>query len=46
VQRLGQKIDDASQAHGSSLKTLKFIALFGILVLAIGIAFLAKKILF
>jgi len=46
VQRLGQKIDDASQAHRSSLKTLKFIALFGILVLAIGIAFLAKKILF
>ncbi len=46
VQRLGQKIDDANQAHRSSLKTLKFIALFGILVLAIGIAFLAKKILF
>ena len=34
VQRLGQKIDDANQAHRSSFKTLKFITLFGILVLA------------
>ena len=45
-QRLGHKIDDANQAHRSSLKTLKFIILIGILVLSTGIAFLAKKILF
>ena len=38
---LAQKIDDANQVHQSSLKTLKFITVFGILVLAIGIAFLA-----
>ena len=41
-----QKIDDANQAHRSSFKTLKFIILFGILLLATGIAFLAKKSLF
>ncbi len=46
VQRLEQKIDDANQAHRSSFKTLKFIILFGILLLATGIAFLAKKSLF
>ena len=40
---LAQKIDDANQAHQSSLKTLKFITVFGILVLAIGIAFLARN---
>ena len=41
VQDLAQKIDDANQAHQSSLKTLKSITVFGILALAIGIAFLA-----
>ena len=46
LQRLEQKIDDANQAHRSSFKTLKFIILFGILLLATGIAFLAKKSLF
>ncbi len=46
VQRLEQKIDDTNQEHRSSLKSLKFIILIGILVLATGIAFLAKKILF
>ena len=46
LQRLEQKIDDANQAHRSSFKTLKFIILFGILLLATGIAFLAKKTLF
>ena len=40
---LAQKIDDANQVHQSSLKTLKFITVFGILVLAIGIAFLARN---
>lgn len=40
---LSQKIDDANQAYRSSLKTLKFITVFGILVLAIGIAFLARS---
>ena len=43
IQGLAQKIDDANQAHRSSLKTLKFITVFGILVLAIGIAFLARN---
>ena len=43
VQDLAQKIDEANQAHQSSLKTLKFITVFGILVLAIGIAFLARN---
>ena len=46
LQRLEQKIDDANQAHRSSFKTLKIIILFGILLLATGIAFLAKKSLF
>ena len=41
VRDLAQKIDDANQAHQSSIKTLKFITVFGILVLTIGIAFLA-----
>ena len=39
---LTQKIEDANQAHQSSLKTLKFITIFGMLLLAIGIAFLAR----
>ena len=43
VRDLAQKIDEANQAHQSSLKTLKFITVFGILVLAIGIAFLARN---
>tara|TARA_B100001123_G_C14890239_1_gene859579 strand:- start:203 stop:682 length:480 start_codon:yes stop_codon:yes gene_type:complete len=38
-----QKIEDVNQAHQSSLKTLKFITIFGMLLLAIGIAFLAKS---
>jgi chromosome segregation ATPase len=37
-----QKIKDANQAHQSSLKTLKFVTIFGMLLLAIGIAFLAR----
>ena len=43
VRDLAQKIDDANQAHQSSIKTLKFITVFGILVLTIGIAFLARN---
>ena len=37
-----QKIEDVNQAHQSSLKTLKFITVFGMLLLAIGMAFLAR----
>ena len=36
-----QKIEDVNQTHQSSLKTLKFITVFGMLLLAIGMAFLA-----
>jgi chromosome segregation ATPase len=43
IQGLAQKIDDANQTHRSLLKTLKFITVFGIIVLAIGIAFLARN---